>query len=254
MSRTDILRKAIESKPEGALWGKAKGHIGDIEHLDANGYYFRFGRTTKATLEQFHDGHFEDAQFETTPYTHVLLDVDLEIAAIARKTRLAQTVVGIANQLARLLNSCDVIHQIGARIEITPIQDPDDFIKYVQQAYNISKFSMTFSPPNPWDANKDFVKPVQKAVAQVNGEKGKVEIKGQDKNKDPLEEFIRSAASTGDNASVRMKDTERAEPITRHLRGKAVTVTKKEVDTPEQKHGLLDRIRIIYRRIRGSKN
>lgn len=251
-SRGDILKRAVESKPEGALWGKATGHIGDVESLDKNGYYFRFGRTTKATLEQFRAGHFEDAEFETTPYTHVFLDVELELAAIAKKTRLAQTTVGIANQLARLLNACDIVTHFGVRIEIAPIQNPEDFIKYVHQAYNISKFSMTFSRPNPWDANKDFVQPSQKALAKVNGEKGRVEMRGQDLKAEPLAEFARSAASTGDDASVRLKESQQARPVTKHLRGRAVTITEEELDTPEQKRGLLERLRDAYHKIRGS--
>jgi hypothetical protein len=251
-SRVDILKRAIESKPDGPLWGNAMGHVGDVEALDNSGYYFRFGRTTKATLEQFHDGHFEDAEFETTPYTHVLLDVELEVVAIAKKTRLAQTTVGIANQLARLLNSCDAVTHLGARIEIAPIQDPEDFIKYVHQAYNISKFSMTFSRPNPWDANKDFVQPSQKALAKVNGEKGRIEMRGQDLRAEPLAEFARSAASTGDDASVRLKESQQTRPVTKHLRGRAVTVAEEELDTPEQKRGLLERLRYAYHKIRGS--
>ncbi len=251
-SRSDIIKQAIESKPEGFLWGKATGHIGDIEVLDNSGFYFRFGRTTKATLEQYHDGHFEDAEFETTPYTHVLLDVKLEVIAIAKKIRLAQTVVGIANQLSRLLNSSDMLTQLGARIEILQLQDPEDFIKYVSEAYNISRFSMTISPPNPWDANKDFIKPAQQALDQVNGEKGKVEIRGQNLKAEPLAEFARSAASTGDDASVKLKTSQEAKPITKHLRGRAVTIAEDELGDLVQKRSLLDRLREAYKRIRGS--
>lgn len=254
MTRASILRKCIECQPEGALWGGINWHLGDVEALDENAYYFRFGKTTKATLEMFQDGHFEDAEFPTSPYTHAFIDVAIGVAAIAKKTELGRTPNTLGNQLARLLNSCDIVVQAGAKIEVAVIQDPEDFIQYIRSAYRISKFWMTFSLPNPWDANEDFVQPAQKALAQTKGEEGKVEMKGEDLQHEPLEEFARSAATTGDKASIKMQESQEAEFVTKRLQSGAVTIVQDEVSEPEEKLSLLELLRETYRKIRGSGN
>ncbi len=252
-SRSAILRQAVLAHPSGQLRGRAIWHIGNVEPLDDMGFYFRFGKTTRSTLEMFHDGVFEDAEFEMSPYTHVLLDNVLEVAAIAKKTRLARTTVGIANQLARLLNSSPEVRGQDARLEVSAIPDPEDFIEYLQHAHSISKFSLWFSRPNPFDANEDFIQPAQRYLAEANGEKGKVEIKGEDLNAVPLEEMARSAASTGDDASVRLRTSESGKPVTKYMGRRAVTVAEETLVEPEQKRELLKRLRDIYHRIRGTE-
>ncbi len=246
----ELLSQVLASRPEAEL-RPATWHIGNIERLDDAGLYFRVGKTTRATIEAYRDGVFQDEEFEISPYTHALLDLDLELAAIAKKARLAPKTAGIARQLSRLLNEAPLVRQQDATVEISDIQDPEDFITYIREAYSIFKFSMSFSRPNPFDANQDFVQPLQKCLAESNGEKGKVEMKGEALKSAPLEELARSAATTGDDASARLKSSQRARPVTRHLKGKAVTVSEEDVAQPEQKRDLLRQIREIYRRIRG---
>ncbi len=248
---TDLLRILIESRPTDELRSRITWHIGNVENIDDSGIYFRFGKTTKATIETFKDGVFIDQEFETSPYTHIILDVKLEVMAIAKKVKLSPKVSGIAGRLSRLLELSTYSSEQGAEIEIAELQDPESFLAHLRQAYQISRFSVEFSRPNPFDANRDFVKPLQKCLAEANGEKGKVELKGESLTAVPLAELARSAAASGDDASARLRADPEARPVTRHLKGKAVMVTEENVERLEQKRTILQHIREMYKRLRG---
>lgn len=246
-----LLRSIVESRPSKELRRGVTWHIGNVETVDHDGVYFRFGKTTKATIETFKNGVFVDEEFEASPYTHVILDVALGVMAIAKKGKLAPEITGIARILCKLLNQSAQVREQGATIEIAELQDPEDFLAHLRQAYSILRFSMGFSRPNPFDANRDFVQPLQKCLAESNGEEGKVEIKGESLKSALLEDLARSAAATGDDASARLKDDQHARPVTRHLKGKAVKFTEEDVAQMEQKKNSLQRIREIYYRLRG---
>ena len=86
---SQILRETIQSFPsvelrKGKIW-----HIGNVTPIDDIGIYFRVGRTSKYKIEVYQDGNFIDEEFDAAPYTHTLLDIELEICAIAEKPKLS---------------------------------------------------------------------------------------------------------------------------------------------------------------------
>ena len=90
----EIIEDVILSLPsvelrKGMIW-----HIGNISTLEEGGLYFRIGRTTKSTLEIYENGNFEEQEFETAPYTHMVLDIRLELCAIAKKSKLSPKTTG----------------------------------------------------------------------------------------------------------------------------------------------------------------
>lgn len=157
MTRAEVLSAVIRSLPEvelragsGSVW-----HIGNVADLDPNAMYFRLGRATISTAERYRDGNFVDEPDEVAPYTHVLIDAKLELCAIARKPRVSPTAKGIANAFARLLNEAPEGSKVQARFEIAALADPEEFIELLATAHSVSKFWVTFSKPNPFDANAD---------------------------------------------------------------------------------------------------
>lgn len=256
ISRPLILRQTVESLPSGEFREGLTWHIGNIMRLDDSSLYFRIGRTSKETLEMFNEkeGTFQDQEFPTAPYTHGLLDFDLELCAIAKKPRLAKTTFGIARQFARLLDESAKAKEFKATIEIDEIKDPDDFIIQLQKAHSISKFTFYFKRPNPWDADKDFVKPQQEMLRASNGVKGKVEISGIALSSHPLEAMARSAASTGDDASATIKMAKRSKKATRHLKGNPATVSAESLATQTERLTFMEILRSVYNRIRGNGN
>jgi len=249
-SPSQILRETILSFPsfefrKGKVW-----QIGNVTQIDEHGIYFRVGRTSKSTLEIYRDGNFVDQQFDAAPYTHVLLDMQLELCAIARKSRLSPKPKGIAGQLNRVLNQSTKAKEFGARFEIVEINDPHDFLIHIRSAYSITKFWITFSLPNIFDTD-DFIKPMQRLLKETSGESGKTELKGDSLNPENLEALTRSAASAGNDAGAVLQPERDRKRVWKFLRGNPVTITQEELSNQEEMLGLLGQMRQIYEQIRG---
>ncbi|MBW2126368.1 MAG: hypothetical protein JRH08_11865 [Deltaproteobacteria bacterium] len=247
---SQVLRETILSFPsfefrKGRVW-----QIGNVTKFDEHGIYFRVGRTSKSTLEVYRDGNFVDQQFDAAPYTHVLVDIQLELCAIARKSRLSPKPKGIAMQLARVLNQSSKAKEFGVRFEILEINDPHDFVTYIRSAYNITRFWISFSLPNIFDTD-DFIKPMERLLKETSGESGKTELKGDSLNPEKLEALSRSAASTGDDAGAMLQLEKDKKRVRKSLKGNPVTLTQEELSNQEQMLSLLRQMREIYEKIRG---
>jgi hypothetical protein len=256
LSRPEMLRTVLESKPHSEFRAGQNWHIGNISYINSVGLYFRLGKTNNSTIATFDEkvGNFVDEEFAETPYTHAVLDIELEICAIAKKTKLSKTTPGIAKKLIRLLNESQKAKELHATFEIDELKDPEDFISQLKQAYSVSRFTMFLSRPNAWDANEHFVKPTQKLIEAVEGDKGKVEVRGSNLNTEVLEKVTRSVAATGDDASARLQAEENDRPITKRLKGSNVSVSHESVDNSEDQEELLNRMRILYKKIRGKES
>lgn len=253
-SRTpsEILKETIISLPSAELRKGMIWHIGNISDIDDIGLYFRVGRTTRSKLAVYQDGNFADEEFETAPYTHVILDVQLEVCAIARNNKLSPKATGIANQFIRLLNESEHARHIEAEFEISAINDPEDFISQLRQAFLISKFWVTFSRPNAFDANDDFYKPLAKLLKESDGEKGKTELIGHSLKSESLEDIARTAASTGNEAAAWLQADKESPKVKKHLKGNPVIVSHCEITDDKQIKNLLNRVRSLYKKVRGT--
>ena len=247
----EILRKTIESLPSVELRRNIFWHVGNLETLDNAGVYLRLGRTSRTKLELYQQGNFRDEEFETSPYTHVILDIPHEICAIAKKTKLAQSVTGIARQFSRLLNKSEMGEQLQAQFVIDQINDPEAFLSYIRSAYKVTNFWFSYSRPNSFDANELFIKPMSRMLDESDGELGKAELRGKELNTDALENITRSVASTGNDASASMVLEEGSGKIKKHLKGNPVVIKQEDVDDTEEKKGLLGILREKYLAIRG---
>lgn len=243
-TRPQMLREVIESLPSGKSRRGLVWRVGNVDRVDQHGLYFRIGRTYTTTVEVYdeNEGRFVDQEFETAPYTHVVVDLELEVCAIAKKTRLSPTTFGIARQLVRLLNESQKALEFQASFEIDDLKDPEDFIAHLRRAHSISKFWITFSRPNAFDAEEDIIKPLQKWAEASKGEKGKAELKGQNLDADTLEKVARSAAATGNNACAWLKTSPHAKKERKLLSGNPVSISVEDVADDSQKRDILLRI------------
>jgi hypothetical protein len=69
-----------------------------------------------------------------TPYTHFFWDYQKEICAIAKKARLSQKPLGIANKIIGLLNESNLNKQFKAEFKIEELKDPEEFISSLDKA------------------------------------------------------------------------------------------------------------------------
>lgn len=249
----ELFLRALAEKPSAELRESYLWHIGNIRLFSDHTGYFAVGRTTKSTIEKFDEssGNFTEEELETSPYTHCLFNADLGILGIARKTNLSPTVKGIAARIQQLLSTASVILQTGTKVEIDPIPDPEGFLRALESAYRVSRFSATFHGPNPFDADEYFQKPLSVYLAAVHGEKGRAQVQGDDLNREVLQAVTRSTAATGNEASARITRRAKQKPTTLHLKGDAVKRGYDENElTPE---AILEDLEKIYSRIRNNE-
>jgi hypothetical protein len=179
------------------------------------------------------------------------LDLNLEVCAIARKSKLALRTRTLAKRFGLLLNRSEKAQELGAEFEIEEISDPRDFIFYLNKAFAVSKFEVTFRRPNAWDANRDIIKPLQSMLADLDGEQGKTEIKGKELKTEMLEELARSIASTGDEAAawLQMEKSEQKK-VKKVLKENPVYLRYEDLVDDETIRGFLARLKDRYSEIR----
>jgi len=253
-SPSEIIKAAVEEKPskeirKGNIW-----HIGNIEKIGDTGLFFAFGRVTKSIVEKFDEdaGNFRDESEDQAPYTYIIIDLKYQICAVAHKSRIAPKVSQIANNLAKLLNETKIAKENNLKLVMAQINDPHEFLEYVRSAYAIRKFDIDFSPPNPWDVEADFQKPMEKLLSETAGSKGKTTIVGEDLEKDPIEKLASAAAATGNSASAQMKQGENQKFVTKKIGGNPTTFTTEEIATQEEKATLLSKIIELYQSVRNA--
>lgn len=211
---------------------------------------FAAGRTTISTIEKFDEesSNFVEEELEESPYTHCVFDATIGFVGIARKPNLSQTAKGIAARLEKLLSLAEVVARNGVLVEIRPIPDPDGFLKAIDAAFKVFRFSATFRGPNPFDADEHFQKPLSVYLNAAEGSKGRTTISGVDLNRHVLQEVTRSTAATGNEASARIQKSRRQKAITINLKGDPV---KRKYDEHElQAEFVLADLTIQYRRVR----
>lgn len=252
VDRVNLLREIISEKPSAELRQGYWWHIGNVRKLGRHGAYFALGRTTKSIVELY-DPETRDFivdEHPESPYTHAYLDYPLQVLAIGYKPRLAPYAKTIAKQLEKLLNQHEKLQYVDMTADIAPLNDPRDFLTHLKEAAVVGNFTAEFTLPNPFDSEEDFEKPFQRFINESEGNKGKASVSGKDLNREVIENIARTCAASGNDASARMKDTEKSRFRTRRLKGQAVTLDYDDDDPDESPDLFLDAIRETYKAIR----
>lgn len=250
----DLISEIITNKPseelrEGYIW-----HIGNVKMIGDEGFIFAAGRTTKKSKALYDEESrdFLEVDDEESPFTYIYYDRKYGILGIEPKSKLSPTVKGIARNLEKLFNKYLISRYSDIKIEISEIWDPEDFIKQIRQSYAVVGFTVYFGMPNPFDVEADFHRPMEKYLQATGGNKGKATVQGPDLDRDKIEDVARSVASTGNDASARIRLYEGQRPVTKHLEGDPVVVPIEEEERGDSV-GLLERIRNAYSRIRNQR-
>jgi hypothetical protein len=251
VDRIELLEKVIKGRPSAELRKGYWWHIGNVEIIDDKGVYFALGRTTKSIFELYdiETRNFVIDEHAESPYTHAYIDFPRQVLAIAYKPRLAPDTKAIAKQLEKLLNIQEALHGSNITADIAPLNDPRDFLTHIKVAAIVQSFTAEVTLPNPFDSHEDFEKPYQRFVRATEGYKGKAMVQGDDLNREVIGEVAKACAAAGNDASARMKDTERSRFRTRHLKGQAVTLDYNDKDQDESPKSFLDAIRETYKAI-----
>lgn len=251
------LLAAIQKTPSIEIRKGYTWHIGNVEKVDDFGMYFALGRTTKTTRSLYDEAEhkFIEVDEESAPFTHVLCDTAREVFGIARESDLAPTSSSIARQLEALLNFTapkSSNNSTAYRFEIGAIRDPKDFLEQIRTAYAVTRFAVTFTPPNAFDPS-ELQKPVEEYAKVVNARRGLLQVSGPALDKETVVEVTRSGAASGSDVNVSIRTSKNARPMRRNLQGNPASVPIKEsadVTTDKQKRSVLGDIRELYESIR----
>ena len=221
LTARELLDSAIDERPSlekstGQVW-----HLGNVQRFTEELGYFAIGRTTTSTVEKFDQasGNFVEELLETSPYTHCVFDLSIGAIGIAKKTSLYQTAQGFANRLQELLSTAEIVRRNEIEVSVSPIPDPDGFLRAIKKAHAVTSFTAYFTGPNPTDADELFQKPLSVYLSTAGGSSGRTIIKGADLDREVVGSVARSVASTGNQASARIKDSAGIKPRTIHLKG-----------------------------------
>lgn len=250
ISPSQFFLKTLAERPSTESRSGYTWHIGNVQKFSQLTGYFAIGRTTNSTFEKFDEisGDFIEEELATSPYTHCVFDAGIGFVGIAKKPSLAPTAKGVANRLAQLLSQTRIIFENEITVEVPPIPDPEGFIRALESAHRVSRFTATFKGPNPFDADEFFQKPLSVYLSAAEGDKGKAQIQGEDLNRGVLKEVSRSTAATGNEASARIVKSKSQKPITINLKGDPIKRRYDEMDhDPES---VLADLTKVYKSIR----
>ena len=248
-----LIQKAISERLSKEVRKKQTWRLGNSEKIGDHANLFAFGKVLKSKRDVYdeEEGNFTEVDDTDAPHTCVIVDIETQVCAIAHKSSMNAQVKDVGNNLAKVLSSTKICEEQSVTITISPINDPDDFIRLIEQSEQVSMFEMTFSPPNPFDVDKDFHRPMEKLLESANAGEGKTRIKGQKLDKEVVKELARSAISAGNDASAKVKMPGDEKASLKKIAGRQKTVQADDIVTGEEKHKLLARIRQVYSEIRG---
>jgi hypothetical protein len=244
-----IFERALSERPSLDARANNVWHIGNVEHITADAGRFAVGRITKTTVEKFDvtSGNFTELVDDSGPYTFVYFDSTIGLLGVARKSRVANEVEGIARSIQRLLASTTPVRETGVDVRVDKIPDPLSFLEKIYHAYATKRFKANFTGPNPIDADELFQKPMSYYAQQLGADQGSVIVAGPSLNEDAVASVAKSTAATGNGASALIQE-EKGSPLTHiSFRGEARKIVVEADVDPER---TLRAIQSAYREVR----
>lgn len=251
-SSSQIFLDAINDKPEYRSSTGSEWHLGNVKLFDEyDGFSgsFAVGKTTKTTVEKFDTStnDFINELDDSGPYTLAIFDASIGLLGIAKKSKLSPDVDSISRRIKDLLSTTKVVVDLGIDVRVDIIPDPEDFIEKLRGAYAIKKFRVTFTGPNPVDADELFQKPLSVYAQKMGAACGVLEVVGDALNEDVAESVAKSSAATGNTASARIIPGRGKKVKNIKMKGEAVVFSLDEsapiVDAIEQ-------MKLEYKRIK----
>lgn len=220
---SEFLKAALLEKPtvENA---RGSWHIGNVKDVLPNGLYFAIGKELPRRVGSLDDeGDFQNYATLVAPNTHALLDLHYQVLAIAKNSELAPQSKTVSRKLQKLLQATSVISGSKAKVEISAIDDPVEFIQIITRAAAVTKFQVTYGLPNVWDAEEDFQKPFQKASRTLGAEEATAVFRSEDLDRQNVIKLTRAAAAVGKRAKAWIRRHPRSRPIPMTPKNKPAT-------------------------------
>lgn len=251
---SDIILSAIEEKPyqkgrKGQTW-----RIGNIQKIEKQGVFFALGRITKATHGDYDEknGNFIEKDESEALHTHVAIDLNLQICAIAEQSKIVSPIRTISKNFSKILNMSHEAKRKNIVFNLSEIPDPEEFLNLIKNAKRISKFEMILGRPNPADIVELIHETGEKFVLDANGSKASISVTSSKEGtlkKKVLENLTRSVSSTGNKVRARIQSENDEKPVTKTSGGNPLTVWIRLDSTQKSISNILEKIKETYNKL-----
>jgi len=226
-------------------------HIGNFEELADDAIYFRFGRVLKKKISNLDEkGDFVDNDINLAKYSHCVVDFNLQFLTISFNSNLSPSIISIGRALEKLLNTASADFPNYESIEVRIIPDYKEFLIRIKESYSVNRFWIKIRKPNPFDLDKDFIKPLSKLNSEMNSNEVKVELAGEDLDKTNIETLTESTTLAGSEGGAYIQEDEESKQTYINLGKNNLSFSSEFDDSKEKKEELLKKLRQNYKTIR----
>ncbi|WP_156930275.1 hypothetical protein [Sphingomonas jaspsi] len=256
LDSVEVISQAIKAKPTADVGRGSEWHLGNIQEIekeDAVG--FAMGRTAMVTSPRFDETTHDFLEEETkrAPFTLGIFDQRHQACGIIRKPGVSQNATEIAAKLQTLLNATRFPRESNAKIIVDPVRDPTSFIEALQTASAVTRFSFYASRPNPHDVNRLIQRPAEEFTQAAGGERTKVEVEGEDLDRQVLTDLSQAVAAVGETATANVRPEPCARTKRIHLAGNPVSEPVAIDDARGLLFRMLEATREAYDRVRNAR-
>jgi hypothetical protein len=229
--------------------------VANLEHFGDSKLQGRFAvGTIKSARFEVVDrltGDFVEAEFETAPYTYCLFDATIGLLGVAKKQTLTPYVSDIVKRIQTVLENSFIVIRNDIKVMIDPIRDPSPFLSKIRQAYRVSRYRATFTGPNPFDADEYFQRPLSVLCQKTSAVQGRVELQGDNLDREVLQEVSRSTVASGNTASATIKEARNGKSSVVRTGGDPL---KRKYDASYRPEEILKDLIELYAKVRHSQD
>lgn len=251
MRLEEILKRAVESKPTLVQRSGSEWSIGNVEEIDERTISFKMGCEKREERGQKDEkGDFIEVVDISAPHTNVLLNWDLEVCGIERKSELGEH-RSFPNRLKNLLNASSVAKNAEVEFNVDFIPNPEEFIQWIKESHSITKYVFTFSRSNIRDIKEDIQKPLALVADYLDGRNNIVSVENEGGlNKGNILDTIKSLMATGQKIWAKCRQFPGAKAEKRNSSGSIAKVEVDTLESVESRQDAANRMMEEYRRIR----
>lgn len=169
---------------------------------------FHFGKVKRQDLEKYNDESrtFEFQETDNAESTLCVWEHTYNLLSIGQNTRVSGNIKSISRALEQFLNEDQNKYAKQYEFKIAEIDNPESFLKIVNDALAIKSFTVQVGRVNPWDVEDAFHKPLQQFNEQINAKRSTTTFVSSALNKDGVSELTKSAVSVGNKPKMKYVD------------------------------------------------
>ncbi|HQV03844.1 MULTISPECIES: hypothetical protein [unclassified Novosphingobium] len=232
MSAVDVLIKSFLARPTASVRRNSTWHIGNTVESKAGWITFALGREAVLLAPQFDEKlrEFKEVEQAHAPFTVGVFDPRDQTIGILIRPGVSLNAREVAAKIEALLESAGVARRANRQVRVDFIPDPTGFIESIRSAHRITRFEFSFTLPNPPDDNKYIQRPLKEFAAKAGAVEGKAAFKGDNLDKDEIEEVSIAVAASGDDATANIQSSPRAPIVRKRL---SVNALREAIESTE---------------------